>query len=290
MYINTKQQEKVRRDVAVYALKHGIRPASRHYGYAPSAISNWVKYINKMGIHPTPTKSSRPKNSPNKIDPLLEDRICSIRKENNRYAEVIQGELKRERDVVPLSTIKRVLERNYLIKKRSPWKRFHPHIDRPIPEKPGSLVQLDSIHTMIGSKTRIYTLTIIDVYGRVGYAKTYSRLDSKISLKFIKEAQRYTGFYFDMLQTDKGPEFGSWFVEQVKKSHRYTRTGKPNDNAHIERFNRTIQEECLDKIYPSVKSFNKALKQYLEYYNYQRLHIGLKLKTPREVSGVFSRC
>lgn len=25
---------------------------------------------------------------------------------------------------------------------------------------------------------------------------------------------------------------------------RHTRLGRPNDNAHIERFNRTIQEEC----------------------------------------------
>lgn len=83
-----------------------------------------------------------------------------------------------------------------------------------------------------------------------------------------------------MIQSDHGPEFGKWFVERIKKSHRYTRIGKPNDNSHIERFNRTLQEECLDKQYKSVPSFNCAITEYLKYYNHERLHLGLNLKTP----------
>lgn len=77
-----------------------------------------------------------------------------------------------------------------------------------------------------------------------------------------------------MLQSDHGPEFGSWFVEQAKKKHRYTRIGKPNDNAHIERFNRTLQEECLDRFPDDVQVINGALKKYLRYYNQERMHMG----------------
>ena len=83
-----------------------------------------------------------------------------------------------------------------------------------------------------------------------------------------------------MIQTDHGPEFGKWFVERVKRNHRYSRIGKPNDNAHIERFNRTIQEECLDKLQRDVKVINFELKKYLRYYNEYRLHMGIELKTP----------
>ena len=86
-----------------------------------------------------------------------------------------------------------------------------------------------------------------------------------------------------MLQSDHGPEFGMWFVTQIKKAHRYTRIGKPNDNAHIERFNRTLQEECIDKVNTNVRSINCALKKYLQYYNYERLHMGLNLKTPNQL-------
>ncbi len=88
-----------------------------------------------------------------------------------------------------------------------------------------------------------------------------------------------------MIQTDHGPEFGKWFVEQVKRHHRYTRIGKPNDNAHIERFNRTLQEECLDSILRNVDIINCALQKYLKYYNEQRLHLGIELKTPIQMVG-----
>ena len=89
-----------------------------------------------------------------------------------------------------------------------------------------------------------------------------------------------------MVQSDHGPEFGMWFVEQAQKSHRYTRIGKPNDNAHIERFNRTLQEECLDKIPNKVRNINKALKEYLEYYNTKRAHLGIDLRSPIQLISV----
>jgi len=87
-----------------------------------------------------------------------------------------------------------------------------------------------------------------------------------------------------MLQSDHGPEFSMWFVEQMKKNHRYTRIGKPNDNAHIERFNRTIQEECLDKIPTDVDTINCALKNCLQYYSNERLHMGIEFKTPSQLT------
>jgi transposase InsO family protein len=85
-----------------------------------------------------------------------------------------------------------------------------------------------------------------------------------------------------MLQSDHGPEFGKYFVDRIKKDHRFTRIGKPNDNSHIERFNRTLQEECLDKLPVDVSKINCELRKYLQYYNYERLHMGINLKTPNQ--------
>ena len=108
-------------------------------------------------------------------------------------------------------------------------------------------------------------------------------MNSKICLDFVREAQRHASFKFEMLQSDHGPEFGKCFIEQIKKNHRYTRIGKPNDNSHIERFNRTLQEECLDKLSMNVSKINCELKRYLRYYNYERLHMGINLKTPMQL-------
>ena len=182
-----------------------------------------------------------------------------------------------------LNSVRRTIDRHGLMKKRSPWKRYHPHVDRPVPEKPGSLVQIDTVHLMTGSKTRIYVMTLIDIYSRNTYAKCYEKLNSKIGVDFLNEAESQSVFDFEMVQTDHGPEFGKWFVERVGRSHRYSRIGKPNDNAHIERFNRTLQEECLDKLSRDSKIINCELKKYLKYYNEHRLHMGINLQTPLQM-------
>jgi transposase InsO family protein len=140
---------------------------------------------------------------------------------------------------------------------------------------------------MQSEKVRMYTFVLIDVHSRWVYAKSYQKMNSATTVRFVREAQKVAPFVFSMLQSDHGPEFGAWFVSQIKKSHRYTRIGKPNDNAHIERMNRTLQEECLDKELRTPRAYNRALKRYLPYYNVERLHLGIALQTP---SQLFTGC
>jgi transposase InsO family protein len=146
-----------------------------------------------------------------------------------------------------------------------------------VPHKAGDLVQSDTIHLMTSPKTRIYVFSLIDVYSRWVYAEGFESMNAKTSVDFVQCAQQHAQFRFNMMQSDHGSEFGKWFVKRMQKPHRYTRVGKPNDNAHIERFNRTIQEECLDKVSRKVEVINQSLP---ECYNSKRLHLGISLKTP----------
>lgn len=260
--------------------KWSTRKVARHFGFNQSTIVRWFKKSKKYGYHPIPTLSSKPKHHPKELGTELVWKVFHQRLKSKRCAEVVHQELLNQGVTISLSSVKRTLDRMGLLKKRSPWKRYHPPIDRPYPIKPGSLVQLDTIHLMTGPKTRIYVMTLIDVYSRTTYAKAYEKLNSATSVRFLIEAQKHFSFKFEMIQTDHGSEFGSWFVSQIKKNHRYTRIGKPNDNAHIERFNRTLQEECLDSLLRDVKVINCALKKYLKYYNNERLHLGISLRAP----------
>jgi transposase InsO family protein len=275
---------KVRRDAAQLVYR-GFSPTEvgRRFGVGSSTVCKWVKKATRYGYHPIPTLSSRPKHHPHQIGDDLVWKIFHQRLKTKRCAEVIHQELKNDGVLVSLSSVKRTLDRMGLLKKRSPWKRFHPHQERPYPLKPGDLVEIDTIHIMTGKKTRIYVYVLIDVYSRWVYARAYQKLGGRNSLKFIKEAEQHAPFAFGMLQSDHGPEFGDWFVEQVKKSHRYTRIGKPNDNSHVERFNRTLQEECLDRIPRKVPALNQAIKKYLVYYNNERLHMGISLLAPMQL-------
>ena len=275
---------KVRKD-AVHMVRQGYttREVGRRFGVGSSTISKWVKKAGTYAYHNIPTLSSKPHHHPKQLSDELVWKIFKQRLAHNRCAEVVHKELEQQGIKTSLSSVKRTLDREGLLKKRSKWKRYHPSVDRPYPIQPGDLVQMDTIHLMVGKKKRIYVFTLIDTYSRWVYAKCYEKMSSKATVEFAEEAQKHAKFIFRMFQSDHGPEFGRWFIDRSRTNHRYTRIGKPNDNAHIERFNRTLQEECLDKVLTNVRAINCALRKYLPYYNNERLHLGIQLKTPSQL-------
>ena len=283
-YTTNPHLPRIRKEAAQLVRKGwSTRKVARHFGFNQSTIVRWVRRAKIFGYHPIPTQSSRPKHHPKELRKEVVQRIITLGLASGRTSEVVHQQLLNEGIRVSLNSVRRTIDRHGLMKKRSPWKRYHPSVERPQPLHPGDLVQVDTIHRMIDEKKRLYVFVLLDVYSRWVYAKAYAHMNAATSVVFVREAQRSASFQFGMLQSDHGPEFGKWFVSQIKKSHRYTRIGKPNDNAHIERFNRTVQEECLDKLPDDVRVINRALRKYLRYYNYERLHLGISLQFPAQL-------
>lgn len=271
---------------AVIMVKNGksIRQVARYYGFNPSTIHKWIKRSPPGRCTSIPTQSSRPKNHPKKLKQEIVQRIIDLRiKTNGRCAEVIHQLLINEGIKVCLKSVKRTLDRNCLTKKRSPWKRYHAPTLRPLVSKPGDLIQLDTIHLMKNEKERIYIYTLLDVYSRWAYAWASERMNAMKTVKFVRKAKQLFPWDFNHLQSDHGPEFGTHFTERIKISHRHSRVRRPNDNAHLERFNRTLQNELIDHLPKDVKTINEHLTKYLNYYNQERLHLGLDLKTPCQI-------
>ncbi|MFA5994253.1 MAG: DDE-type integrase/transposase/recombinase [Parcubacteria group bacterium] len=261
----------------------GIRQVARYIGVNPSTVSRWCKKAPLGGTRVIPTESSRPHHHPKELDKDIVKRIVEIRSSHGRCAEVVHRHLLVENIDVSLSSVKRTLDRKHLTKKRSPWKRYHKSTERPEAEKPGDLVQLDTIHLMESENSRIYVYTLIDLYSRWTYARAVKKLGGKQTISFVKKADKKFPYSFECLQSDNGPEFSTHFTERIKINHRHSRIRKPNDNAHIERFNRTIQEELLDKLPHDVDTINRYLPKYLKYYNEERLHMGIDFKTPSQM-------
>ncbi len=258
------------------------RKVARHTGFSIGSISAWVKKAESLGHNQLwiPTQSSRPLHHPKELPPAIVQAIVEERLKRNRCAEVVHESLKRRGVVVSLSTVKRTLDRENLLKKRSPWKRPHDATPRPIAENPGDLVEIDTIHILVPS--RFYVYTILDVCTRWAYAAVAERIRVRETLWFVRQAKEVSPFQFRMLQSDHGSEFSQGFTLNVGTTHRHSRVRTPNDNAHLERFNRTLQEECLDRVPTSIFSYQKALDEYLPYYNNERMHMGLNFKTPNE--------
>jgi putative transposase len=97
-----------------------------------------------------------------------------------------------------------------------------------------------------------------------------------------------------VLRTDNGPEFLGEVFTQWAKAHgmaiQYTQPGKPNQNAYIERFNRTYREEVLDQyLFTRLEDVREATWQFLIDYNEQRPHDALGGLTPAEYRDHYAR-
>ena len=279
---------KVRREAVhlVKCEKWSVRKVAKHLGFNPSTVSRWCRHRLATGWSVIPTRSSRPKTSPNALKKEIVEAIITKRIGRRRCGQHIYHELKREGVNVSLPSVQRTLDRLGFLKKRSPWKRPHDTTPRPTVTGRGELVQVDTIHILLPNGERLYIYTLIDLYSRWAYAEVTEKIGAHPSVMFVRRAHRVSPFKFEMIQTDNGSEFSTWFTHgllQKKIAHRHSRVRRSNDNAHIERFNRTIQEECLDRTTNTFENFQKEIPIYLNYYNTERIHMGINYHTPQEV-------
>lgn len=287
-YTTNPHLPKVRRD-AVNLVKYrhwSMRKVALKYGVEPSTISRWCRHPLGTGWHEIPTRKSTPKSNPQALPKEIVSAIIEKRMKRRRCGQVVHQELLRDGVKVSLSSVQRTLERCHLLKKRSPWKRPHDFTERPEAAFAGALVQLDTIHILAPDGSRIYVYTLIDLFSRWAYAEVVERIGAKPSVSFVQRAKRSASFKFMLIQTDNGSEFSQGFTHGLLRqdiAHRHSRVRKSNDNAHVERFNRSIQEECLDQTVHTVSGFKKAITNYLNYYNHERLHMGINYQTPMEV-------
>lgn len=269
---------------------HSTRVVARHFGYGQSTIVKWWKRRNETWHQrELPTRSSRPKSSPKSLDKAVVGQIIAARIKTGRCAEVVHEYLKKEGIVVSLSSVKRVLSRHGMLRKRSVWKKRRTYPLRPDIAQPGDLVELDTIHFVDKWKKRTYVYTAIDVYSRYGYAMMSTKSNTHASLRFLKQVRKYFPFTIRCIQTDNGPEFGKFFTDGCKVHHRHNHPRSPNENGHLERFNRTLQEEIpRQRLCIFVPS---DISKFLAYYNTERMHMGIQFKTPQEkMQEVIPRC
>lgn len=265
-----------------------VRETARHFGFAHNTVLNWLKRMPEYGWRgrlEIPTLSSRPNHHPEEIPAEIVKQILQLRAERNQCAEILHHRLMAERNiVVSISTVKRVLRRHG-ISKYSKWKKWHQYPPRPMPERPGFLVEIDAVHEGVPDY-RLSAYALIDVCSRWGYAEPVLRVNSRQTSRFLREAKRIAPFPFRTIQTDHGSEFSKWFTKIAVHdgmSHRHTRVRTPTDNGHVERFIRTLQDECLHRISRDFRIWKKEIPEFIRYYNTERPHMGINFKTPLEV-------
>lgn len=238
-----------------------------------------------------PSFSAAPKH-PHTLPDNLIQLVLDVRDQLKRCAEIVWYHINQVLCIkISLSSVRRILKRHGKMNKPKYHRnRRYKGVPRPQILAPGDLVEIDTIHLFNPiSKQKRYVYTVIDLYTRMAYARVYKELKPINSLNTILEAEQYFGFKFKVVQSDNGLEFSNYFSDRLEKRGikiRHTRLGRPNDNAHIERFNRTIQEECTGNYYlesESLKNMDDKILRYIDFYNHHRIHLSISYRTPAEM-------
>lgn len=139
---------------------------------------------------------------------------------------------------------------------------------------------LDFVHDVLYDGRKFRTLNVIDEANREALAIEVAQ--SLPATRLIETLQRLVDWYGapKAIRCDNGPEmtsgaFVQWATERKIKLN-YIEPGKPNQNAYMERFNRTYRTEVLDAyLFTSLQQVRDITEEWVYQYNHERPHDAL---------------
>jgi putative transposase len=190
---------------------------------------------------------------------------------------------------VSSSSVYRVLREAQLVCRWKPKHKAQGSGARSLPRCPNELWQTDIRYVKVGRRN-YYLLSFLDVYSRyVVYHELLVSMDGlSVSIAAVEALATLSADVRPTIQSDHGSGFiAHEFAGTLAESgvgHTLIRPRTPTDNAHIERYHRTIGErleERLDALegvdFTSAKA---VIAEIIDHYNHHRLHAALSYLRP----------
>ncbi len=93
--------------------------------------------------------------------------------------------------------------------------------------------------------------------------------------------------------SDRGVQYTcSDYVTELRKNKMIsmTESGNPKDNAEAERINNTLKNELFkDMVFTDIGQVREALDKAVMFYNHERPHLSLEMRTPVEAASETGR-
>lgn len=157
---------------------------------------------------------------------------------------------------------------------------------------PGYL-EIDCVHVMVSTQKIIF-VTIIDLATKVAYAEAVQAASAINTSLVLSHFLTLHNLKVHTIQTDNGSEFLGDFhdhLESIGIKHFFSYPRSPRINGVIERFNRTFQEEHVERTmewWCDKETATAKLTKYLEWYNLVRPHASLGYQTPMAALNSFT--
>lgn len=290
---------KFRLHVLEHYYKYGWKPTIEAFKVGKSTLYDWKsKYetSDKTLLSLIP-KKTRPK----RVRQMTTDgRLTQfIREFREQYGNIGRDKIKIFLDEYALElgvpsisprTISKVIKRKHLFfdppKKSKRKHQFARDRSRRSPKviAPG-YVEMDSVVIYV-NEIRHNFMCCVDIFTKFAHVRKVNTLSSNQALVTFQEFQERSPHRVHTVQTDNGSEFFKVFHKYLDEQgikHQFIYPHSPKINGVVERFNRTLQEEFInrnDEIHFDMEAFAGKLTQYLQWYNGTRPHMALNYQSP----------
>jgi len=274
-----------------------VAATCRYYGISRTVFYRWLRRYEDEGLEGLRDRSSRPAHSPRATHVEVVGKIIYLRQNYHFGPQKIQMYLARYHEItISTSGVWRILKRLDLnrLPASQRYKRHDRRWKRYEKQLPGHQVQIDvkfiePIGAAAAKRKRYYQFTAIDDCTRLRVLRVYPRADQKTAIQFLDYTLERLPFRVEAIQTDNGAEFQSafhWHALDRGIRHVYIKPATPRLNGKVERSHRIDAEEfyrLLDgTVIDDTGVFNDKLREWENYYNFQRPHGALGGQTPYE--------
>lgn len=182
--------------------------------------------------------------------------------------------------------IYRELELNLRIKPRRRLVRDKPE-PLAVPQAINEVWSMDFMHDQLEDGRSFRLFNVIDDFNReaLGIEVDFS-LPSERVIRALKQIIAWRGKPV-AIRSDNGPEYISAMIQSWAKDMGirldYIQPGNPQQNAYVERFNRTVRYEWLAQYHWSnIEEVQEQATQWTWSYNHDRPHMALGGITPKQ--------
>jgi putative transposase len=213
----------------------------------------------------------------------IEDVIGTSRKGRTKVIKLVQKKHPDWGD----SKIRRVYEQQGFSLHRKLRRRIKDNPANPIsiPLKPNMEWAMDFMSDALDNKRTIRTLNVVDHFNRqcMGIAIDFN-LPARRVIQTLERIIERHGKPLS-IRTDNGPEFRSKRFQLWMHNNNIRwnpiQKGKPQQNAIIERFNKTYREDVLGaNVFNSLEHTREVTNKWIDDYNNERPHQALNYQTP----------
>ena len=258
---------------------------SERHGIARPVLSRWWARYRADDLSSLEPRSRRPRRSPTQYPAAVREAIAEVR-DFGWGAQRIADELG-----LGHGTVQRELERTG--RNRMPRAPRRPVL-RYEKSRPGELLHLDLKYLPALENRPEFEYAAIDDFSREGHALIARERSTLAATRFLEHVLAQLPYRVEAVMTDNDMMFTMRYAfhsnrltrfEQALKSagieHRLIRPRSPESNGKVERFIKTIDDECFRITQPqSSRARVGVLKLFLEYYNHARPHQSLDGVSP----------